>query len=88
MRVCRGIFTKCFIYLFKSLPPYGAEYTTERGSNLIISVSLHPAKERLVIPLGSTSPTLFEQSFTSHKNQISESAVRQDLRVFVLIRVD
>ena len=27
-------------------------------------------------------------SFTSHKNQISESAVRQDLRFFVLIRED
>ena len=86
MSVCREIFTECFIYLFKSLPPYGAGYTTERSSNL--SVSLHPAKERLVIPPGSTSPTLFEQSFTSHKNQISESAVRWDLRVFVLIRLD
>ena len=27
-------------------------------------------------------------SFTSHKNQISESAVRQDLRFFILIRED
>ena len=37
-------------------------------------------------------PLLFSESdlgsFTSHKNQISESAVRRDLRFFVLIRED
>ena len=37
-------------------------------------------------------PLLFSNSsvgsFTSHKNQISESAVRRDVRVFVLIRED
>ena len=37
-------------------------------------------------------PLLFSKSgvgsFTSHKNQISESAVRRDLRFFVLIRED
>ena len=44
---------------------------------------------RLTTTLGSTSPTLFEQwcgFFTSHKNPTSVSAVRQDLRFFVLIR--
>lgn len=43
----------------------------------------HPAKERLPAPLGSTAPTYFNLncavgSFTSHKNQIGQSAVRQD----------
>ena len=46
----------------------------------------HPAKERLPTPPGSTAPTLGTYfnlnrtlgSFTSHKNQISQSAVRQD----------
>ena len=43
----------------------------------------HPAKEWLPTPLGSTAPTFFNLnravgSFTSHKNHISQSAVRQD----------
>ena len=42
-------------------------------------------------PPESTSPTLSNcgvGSFTSHMNQISESAVSLDLRLFVLIRED
>ena len=41
---------------------------------------------------GVYDPLLFSNngvgSFTFHKNQISESAVRRDLRFFVLIRED
>ena len=51
----------------------------------------HPAQERFTTPLGSTSPTLFEQwcrFFYVPQEQISESAVRRDLRFFVLIRED
>ena len=46
---------------------------------------------RLATPPGSTSPTLFEQQcgfFYVPHEQISESAVRWDLRFFVLIRED
>jgi len=46
---------------------------------------------RLATPPGSTSPTLFEQLcgfFYVPQEQISESAVRRDLRFFVLIRED
>ena len=46
---------------------------------------------RLTTPPGSTSPTLFEQwcgFFYVPQEQISESAVRRDLRFFVLIRED
>ena len=46
---------------------------------------------RLATPPGSTSPTLFEQwcgFFYVPQEQISESAVRRDLRFFVLIRGD
>ena len=57
----------------------------EQGSNLSMFLQItHPAQKRLATPLGSTFPTLFEQwcgFFTSHKNQTSESAVRQDLLV-------
>ena len=50
-----------YLYI-QSLPLYGAEHTTERGSNLSVSLQItQPAQERLAIPPGSTSPTLFEQ---------------------------
>jgi len=40
----------------------GAEQTTERGSNLSVSLQItNPAHERLTTPPGSMSPTLFEQ---------------------------
>ena len=47
-----------------------------------------PWPGRLATLPGSVSPTLFEQRcgfFYAHKNQISESAVRWDLWLFVLI---
>ena len=47
----------------------------------------HPAQERLTTPPGSMSPTLFEQwyrFFYVPQEQISESAVRQDLWFFSL----
>ena len=50
-----------------------------------------PQRVRLATPPGSTPPTLFEQwcgFFYVPQEQISESAVRRDLRVFVLIRED
>ena len=58
-----SLFVCLFIYLFiQSLRLYGAEPTTERGFNLRLSLQItHPAQERLAIPPGSTSPTLFEQ---------------------------
>ena len=58
-----SLFACLFIYLFiQSLPLYGAEHTTERGSNLSVSLQItQPAQERLAIPPGSTSLTLFEQ---------------------------
>ena len=60
-----------FIYYFSlSLQPYGAEHTTEQGPNL-----------RSLLFLNSGVG-----SITSLKNQISESAVREDLWFFVLIR--
>ena len=46
---------------------------------------------RSATPLGSKSPTLFEQwcgFFYVPHEQISESAVRRDPRFFVLIRED
>ena len=63
------------------------------GSNLSVSLQIitHPAQERLTTPPGSTYLTLFEQwcrSFYVPQEQISEGAVRQDLRVFILIRED
>ena len=62
------------IYLFfifhYHFPPYVAEHTTERGSNLRSLLFSNSG-------LGS---------ITSLKNQISESAVREDLWFFVLIR--
>ena len=49
----------------------------------------HPAQERLATLRGSIRPyPLRVGFFTSHKNQISESAVRRDLRFFFLIRED
>ena len=61
--------------------------------NLLIT---HPIHQRLITPAGFTSPTLFEQqsvgSYTYHTdNQISEdseSALRQGIRLFVLIGED
>ena len=54
------------------------EHTTEQGSNLSVSLQItHPAQGRLATPPGSTSPTLLNSDvgyFTSHKNQINESA--------------
>ena len=36
--------------------------TAEQGSNLSMFLQItHPAQKRLATPLGSTSPTLFEQ---------------------------
>ena len=56
-----------FIYYFSlSLQPYVAEHTTERGPNL-----------RSLLFLNSGVG-----SITSLKNQISESAVREDLWLF------
>ena len=52
----------------------------------------HPAEERMATTSGSTVSLLFSNngmgSFTSDKNQVSESAVRRNLRYFVLIRED
>ena len=49
----------------------------------------YPAQERLATPPGSTSCTLFEHggvgSFTSHKNPISESAVRRESAKICLV---
>ena len=46
----------------QSVPPQGAEHTTKLGSNLSVSLQItHPTQERLATPLGSTSPTIFEQ---------------------------
>ena len=62
------------------------------GNTLSVSLQItHPAQERLTTPPGSTSPTLFEQwcgFFYVPQEQISESAMRRDLRFFVLIRED
>ena len=56
----------------------------------------HPIHQFLTTPAGFTSPTLFEQqsvgSYTSHTDsqisEDSESAVRQGIRFFALIRED
>ena len=56
----------------------------------------HPTHQRLSTPTGYTSPTIIEQrsvgSYTSHTDvqisEDSESAVRRDIRFFVLIRED
>ena len=64
------------------------EHTTkERGSNSSVSLQItYPAHKRLATPLGSTSPTLFKQwcgfFYLPKKNQIGESAVRQELWFF------
>ena len=81
------LFIYLFIYLFiQSVPPKPAEHTTKLGSNLSLSLQItHPTQERLATPPGSTSPTIFEQwrgFFYVPQNQISESAVKRDLRFF------
>ena len=51
----------------------------------------HPPIKGCTTKPGSTPPTLYELSvgsFTSHKNQNSERAVRRDLQFGVLIRKD
>ena len=52
----------------------------------------HPAHERLYHTTGVYAPLLFMNSsvgsFTSHKNQNRESAVRQGLWFFILIQED
>ena len=68
--------------------------TADSRSVLSFAIT-QPAQESLAAPcLGSTFPPLLEQWCGFFyipqliKNQISESAVRQDLRFFVLIRED
>ena len=79
-------------YLFNHFYHNGAEHTTERGSNLRVSLQItHPAQERLTTPPGSMSPTLFKQwcrFFYVPQEQIRESAVRPDMQFFILIRED
>ena len=66
--------------------------TAEQGSNLSMFLQItHPAQKRLAIPPGSTLLLYLNSgviSFTSHKNQTSDSAVRRDLRFFILVRED
>ena len=58
----RGLVMKRTTVKFSSLPPYGTEHRSERGFNLSVALqTTHLAQERLATPLGSTSPTLFEQ---------------------------
>ena len=66
--------------------------TAEQGSNLSMFLQrTHPAQKRLATPPGYTL-LLYSNSgvisFTSLKNQISESAVRRDLWFFNLVRED
>ena len=66
--------------------------TAEQGSNLSVLLQItHPAQKRLATPPGSTLLLYWNSgvgSFTSHKNQTNESAVRWDLRFFILVRED
>ena len=66
--------------------------TAEQGSNLSMFLQItHPAQKRLATPLGPTLLLYLNSgviSFTSHKNQTSDSAVRRDLRFFILVRED
>ena len=63
--------------------------TAEQGSNLSMFLQrTHPTQKRLATPLGSTLLLCSNSgvgSFTSHKNQTSESAVRWDLQLFILV---
>ena len=66
---------------------------TQQGAiqeNLTVTFQIsYPAQERLATPPGSTSCTLFEHggvgSFTSHKNRISENAVRRESAKICLV---
>ena len=56
--------------------------------SLLTDNPLSPWPGKVGHTTGSVSPTLFEQRcgfFNAYKNQISESAVRRDLWLFVLI---
>ena len=63
--------------------------TAEQGSNLSMFLKItHPAHKRLATPPASTLLLFLNSgviSFTSHKNQTSESAVRRDLQFFILV---
>ena len=80
-----------YLYLFDPLYHiYGTEHKLERDANLIVSLQItHQAQaNRRGWPHHRGLRPLFfsnsgEGSFTSHKNQISESAMK---RFFVLIR--
>ena len=68
-----------FIYLITSTIWYRTHNRVGQGSNLSVSLQItQPAQERLALPPGSTSPTLFEQwcwffYIPQGKNQVSES---------------
>ena len=78
-----------FIYLVTSTIWYGTHNRARLHQECPLQIT-HPGQERLATPLGSTSPNSNSGvgSFTSPKDQISESSVRRDLRFFVLIRED
>ena len=85
--------TGIFYYYFLFNHFYHMRWNTaEQGSNLSMFLQrTHPAQKRLATPPGYTL-LLYSNSgvfsFTSLKNQISESAVRRDLWFFILVRED
>ena len=78
-----------FIYLITSTTWYGTHNRARLHQECPLQIT-HPGQERLAKPLGSMSPNSNSGvgSFTSPKDQISESSVRRDLRFFVLIQED
>ena len=52
---------------------------------VILSLQITQPKKKMAAPLGSTSFYCFRTVVGSHKDQIRGSAVRGDLRFFVLI---
>ena len=84
-----GIF---YYFLFNHF--YHMRWNTAEQASSNLSMFLqrtHPAQKRLATPPGYTL-LLYSNSgvisFTSLKNQISESAVRRDLWFFILVRED
>ena len=56
------LFIYLFIILITSTIWYRTHNRVGQDSNLSVSLQIaHPAQERLVLPPGSTSPTLFKQ---------------------------
>ena len=81
------------LYIYTMLTGNGHYDTWRRIMRLSLDLSLqitHPPQGKLATPLGSMSPfSLFVQwsgFLRPTKNQISESAVRRDVRFFVLTR--